>query len=117
MIGASRSTHWLGAGGVGNQVLAQFDQPVGEPAPGAVAIHAVADQRPGIGLVVADHQIGIGGKRFDQRPRKAGIGIPENADLPRPAAPRQTGVKLWMETSSGTVPAAIDRSIVRSTSA
>src|SRR5205823_4017736 len=39
---------------------------------------------PRIGLVVADHQSGLGAKGGQQRPRQPGVAVPQHAGVPRP---------------------------------
>ena len=98
------------AGRVGDEVLADLDEGMGEPAPGPVAIEAVVLERPVIGLVVADDEVGIAGERRDQGERETRIGVPQEAGVPgpRPAAPDR---RERMDRDQRRRPVARDRSI------
>ena len=72
------------------EILPDFDQRARQSAPGRMLVHAVADQRAVIGLVVAHFEI-FGAQRLDQGPGEARILVPQHADLPRPRAALETG--------------------------
>ena len=70
---------------VGDQVLAQLDRDMRQAARHRVMAHRVAGRLARrIGLVVADHERGIGAQRCQQRHRNARVVVPQDADMPRP---------------------------------
>ena len=91
---------------VRDKVLAYFDQHMGQTVHGPMPVHTIVLQPSGIGLIVADRDIALTFEAPYQRPRQAPVAIPQHADMPGRASPRQTGVKLWMETRTGTMPCA-----------
>ena len=73
----------LGAASVGDQVLADLDQRMGEAVDDGVLEHGVAAQRAVIGLVVADDQVcvGLASMSISGRATRSSQ-IPQHADMP-----------------------------------
>ncbi len=73
-----------------DQVLANLDQRVREPAHRAVAVERVALELSGIRNVVADLDAGNGLQALEQRQRQPRVLVPQHADRPGPrhALPR-----------------------------
>ena len=72
------------ARGVADQVLADLDDGVGEPALRAVLPQAVALELARIGLVVADDQVALGIEAVEQRLGEPRVAVPQHADVPGP---------------------------------
>lgn len=76
---------------VANEVLANFDQGVGNVAACAVAPHRVALQGAGVGLVVADNNIAWLSERVDQGIGDPAIRVGQNGGMPGPRLSRPAG--------------------------
>ena len=72
----------IGSRLVADEILPDLDQQIREPVLRGVPVDRIACKRAVIGLVVAHHQIGLPPQGFDAGNREAGIGVPENADMP-----------------------------------
>ena len=86
---ASRSAQASAPAALGDQVLPDLDQRVGEAARGGDGVDRVAGERPVIGLVVADCglvQVVLGAERREQRGGNAVVEVPQHPDFPGIAA-------------------------------
>src|SRR3972149_11027761 len=70
-----------------DQILAELDQRVGQPAAGAVAVKRIALELAAIGLVVADADPRQGSKPLEQGAGEPCILVPQDGDLPTPPHP------------------------------
>ena len=105
---ASRSAQASAPARLGDQVLPDLDQRIGEAAGGGDRVDRVADERPVIGLVVADCglvEVVLGAERPEQGGGRCGRRGPTRPRFSMTAAsPRQIGVKEWIAMSAGGSP-------------
>ncbi|VVT14558.1 hypothetical protein RV134_270160 [Roseovarius sp. EC-HK134] len=66
-----------------DQVVAQFNEDIGPLIGDGVAGDGIAGQVAGVGLVIADAQVGLLGEAGDERLGQALVGGVEQADMPR----------------------------------
>ena len=89
------------ARGIGNQILADFDQQVRQAPQFAVAVHRVAEIVAGaVGLVVADRDVAARRQRRHEGQGDPAVPVPQRADMQGRDRPSNSGVKLWMETKA-----------------
>ncbi len=100
---------------VGDQVLPDLDQRIGQPARGGDRVDRVPGQGAVIGLVVADladGEIRLKKQRLDQRLRRPVVAIPQIPIFQGRSSERMTGVNEWIEMSAGGSPVFIIASTV-----
>ncbi len=79
---------------LGDEILPDLDQRVGQSARSRDRVDRVAGKRSVIGLVVADlvgGQVRLGDQRLDQRLGKPPVAVPQDPDLPRSRRPAHDG--------------------------
>ena len=91
--------------GVPDQVLADFDDAVGQVPHGSMLPHGIALEAARVGGIVADDQVVFGVEGLEQWLGEARVAVPKTPACQGRTAPFQTGVNEWIDSRMGVVPA------------